>query len=227
MVKQNKNKGGLDPIRALILAQAEEHQLPLKALSKALGRNDAYMHQFIWRQSPKRLPEEARGAIAAILHIPEEALKTGRVSDETIRLMSVATPKPLLPASITDPTQTATAKRREGLVPVYECPGPINDAAATEWVERPGLYAGMGAGFAVWVAEAVGRLRPGDLVFVRPAQPASPGDAVVIAQGERLVAIGELGERGEKAVSVRSAAGDKSYGLPKHSVLKIAAAVFR
>ena len=82
------------------------------------------------------LPEEARGAIAAILHIPEKALKPGPGSDETLRLTSAATPRPLLPASVTDPTQTATAKRREGLVPVYECHGPMNDAAATEWVER-------------------------------------------------------------------------------------------
>jgi hypothetical protein len=44
-------------------------------------------------------------------------------------------------------------------------------AHAIEWVERPGHYVGTGTAFAIWIPEDAGRLRAGDLAFVRPTQP--------------------------------------------------------
>ena len=48
--------------------------LSLKQASRAIGRNDAYLQQFLFRGSPRRLPEEARHALAAMLGIDQQIL---------------------------------------------------------------------------------------------------------------------------------------------------------
>ena len=47
----------------------------LKSMSIALGRNPAYLHQFIHRGSPRILPEQLRHRLAAILGVDERLLR--------------------------------------------------------------------------------------------------------------------------------------------------------
>lgn len=56
-----------DPARRQILAAITAAGLTLKEVSRALGRNDAYLQQFLYRGSPRRLPEDARHQLAALL----------------------------------------------------------------------------------------------------------------------------------------------------------------
>ena len=60
-------KGALDPVREAVQQALTSRGLSLKQASRALGRNDAYLHQFLYRRSPRRLPEELRHALAALL----------------------------------------------------------------------------------------------------------------------------------------------------------------
>ena len=60
-------KGALDPVREAVQQALASQGLSLKQASRALGRNDAYLHQFLYRRSPRRLPEELRHALAALL----------------------------------------------------------------------------------------------------------------------------------------------------------------
>ncbi|WP_448658045.1 S24 family peptidase [Sphingomonas sp. CJ99] len=46
----------------------------LTALSRLIGRNDAYLQQYLRRGSPRRLPEAERGTLARYLGVPESAL---------------------------------------------------------------------------------------------------------------------------------------------------------
>ncbi|MDG5489817.1 S24 family peptidase [Sphingomonas sp. BGYR3] len=46
----------------------------LTALSRLIGRNDAYLQQYLRRGSPRRLPEAERGRLARYLSVPESAL---------------------------------------------------------------------------------------------------------------------------------------------------------
>ena len=55
--------------------QAENSQMNLKALSRLLGRNDAYLHQYIHRNSPKLLPERIRHKLAELLGTDERFLR--------------------------------------------------------------------------------------------------------------------------------------------------------
>jgi phage repressor protein C with HTH and peptisase S24 domain len=57
-------------LERLILARGEDYA----ALSKLIGRNPAYIHQFIKRGSPKRLSEEDRRTLARYFGIGEQAL---------------------------------------------------------------------------------------------------------------------------------------------------------
>ena len=49
----------------------------LRRLSRALGRNDAYLQQFLQRGSPRRLPEDVRYQLAGLLGVDEQLLRDG------------------------------------------------------------------------------------------------------------------------------------------------------
>lgn len=67
----------LDPIRRTLIQLVALRDPPtdLKKASLAIGRNHAYLHQFIHRGTPRRLPEDARHALAAYLGVPEARLR--------------------------------------------------------------------------------------------------------------------------------------------------------
>ena len=65
----------LDPIRLLVLKLIEKKGADLKNASLAIGKNAAYLHQFVYRGTPKVLPEDARGALAKFLGVHEDQLR--------------------------------------------------------------------------------------------------------------------------------------------------------
>lgn len=67
----------LDPIRRRLLELLEENDTDLKNVSLALKRNAAYLHQFVYRGTPKVLPEDVRAGLSRILGVPEPELKHG------------------------------------------------------------------------------------------------------------------------------------------------------
>ena len=62
-----------DPREAL-MRLASERGVSLAALSAMLGRNVAYLQQFVGRGSPRRLAEEDRRALAAFFGVEERVL---------------------------------------------------------------------------------------------------------------------------------------------------------
>jgi hypothetical protein len=63
------------PRQALVKAISKSpHQFTLKDLSLALGRNHAYLQQYLERRSPVRLPEDVRYQLAEMLDIPHQSL---------------------------------------------------------------------------------------------------------------------------------------------------------
>lgn len=62
--------------RALLDAiKATNGQWSLASLSRALGRNAAYLHQYVHRHSPRRLPESDRHYVAQWLNVPDQQLR--------------------------------------------------------------------------------------------------------------------------------------------------------
>lgn len=63
----------LNDIRSAIARAAVERGASLAELSRLLGRNPAYMQQYIERGSPRRLAEADRATLARYLGVPESA----------------------------------------------------------------------------------------------------------------------------------------------------------
>lgn len=63
-----------DKVRETVQRLADERGESLAGLSAMLGRNTAYLQQFVGRGSPKVLPEEARLALAMHWRIDERLL---------------------------------------------------------------------------------------------------------------------------------------------------------
>lgn len=62
--RQAKQDAGLDAPRRAVLSALTRAGMTLKQGSRALGRNDAYLQQYLYRGSPRRLPEEVRLRLA-------------------------------------------------------------------------------------------------------------------------------------------------------------------
>jgi phage repressor protein C with HTH and peptisase S24 domain len=69
----------LDPVRLKLLKLVKERGSDLKNVSLAIGRNAAYLHQFVHRGTPKVLPEDARAALAEHLGCEEDELRHRKV----------------------------------------------------------------------------------------------------------------------------------------------------
>lgn len=61
-------------VRAALPALAEQADVSLAALSRMLGRNDAYLQQFVHRGSPRTLAEGDRRQLAEFFGVPETRL---------------------------------------------------------------------------------------------------------------------------------------------------------
>ena len=61
-------------VRSTLAGLADKAGTSLAWLSRALGRNDAYLQQFVKRGTPRRLDEEDRRWLAAYFNVDERAL---------------------------------------------------------------------------------------------------------------------------------------------------------
>ena len=64
----------MDEVRTTLLAAVDKAGSSLIRLSRLLGRNDAYLQQFVTRGSPRRLPERERAILSDYLGVAEAAL---------------------------------------------------------------------------------------------------------------------------------------------------------
>lgn len=61
-------------VRALLLTLSVGHGESLAALSRLVGKNAAYLQQFVTRGSPERLPEDVREKLARYFEVDERLL---------------------------------------------------------------------------------------------------------------------------------------------------------
>ncbi|KQM36057.1 MULTISPECIES: hypothetical protein [unclassified Sphingomonas] len=63
-----------DEVRATLVALAEDRGDSLSSLSRLIGRNAAYLHQFVTRGTPARLDEADRLVLAKHFRVDERRL---------------------------------------------------------------------------------------------------------------------------------------------------------
>jgi len=69
----------LDPVRLRLLKRIQQRDTDLKNASRAIGKNAAYIQQFIYRGTPKVLPADVREALARYLGVEAEELRHSEV----------------------------------------------------------------------------------------------------------------------------------------------------
>lgn len=157
----------LDPTRTRIIERARALRLGLKELSLKLGRNPSYLQQFIARGSPRRLPEEVRHALAALLGMPETELQAD--------------------APAAAPRAAPTASRRPPLYREGEDRIALG-VPGQRLLERPDERGTI----AVMLAEARGLLQPRHVVLCEPGEPCRPGDVVLVVEAGGVLGLGLL-----------------------------------
>lgn len=169
----------MDEIRKIILGAAQDRRIDLKELSTKLGKNHAYMHQFIHRGIPKKLHPDDRAILSGLLNIPESELG-GPKQDRagyTFPLQSYAS----------NATITGTRPEIGPQIPLYgtvvggvdgqfELNGNLLDR-----VKAPASLYGVRNAYAVRVAgdSMEPRYEDGETVFVDPSRRPTRNDYVV------------------------------------------------
>ncbi|HYC05527.1 MAG TPA: S24 family peptidase [Azospirillaceae bacterium] len=193
----------MDSARQLIAARIDALGLSMAEVSRRIGRNHAYVQQYLERGVPKRLPEDMRHAIARFLDIPEEALRPPLLVLEPAPPLSLPAPgggHGTLDSGFAEgaaPRPTEIAGRPLDIPAISQMARdvPVRGTAVggldadfffnggtVDWVRRPpGLQATRDA-FAIYVAGSSmsPRYEEGDLVYVHPARPPRSGDDVLI-----------------------------------------------
>ena len=183
--------------RKLIAEAVERGETGFADLSRAAGKNHAYIQQFVKREVPAELPEAVRVALAPVLNCSPDDL---RESDPPV-VTPARPPHEVRPAPEVHIPAGATMPRD---LPVYGTAAGSNGDGAfllsqqdvVDYVRRPpGLSANKGA-YGVYVEGE--SMEPaylqGALIIVDPARKPRPGDGVVI-----VCAIGDSEADGQTA----------------------------
>jgi phage repressor protein C with HTH and peptisase S24 domain len=119
----------LDPVRLRVIRLISDRKTDLKSVSLAIGRNAAYMQQFLYRGTPKVLPEDVRETLARHLEVEGDTLRHREVPPRGEHLRDEPAERPSTEAG--PPVTRASAK---GFVAVTEIdvrasagPGAIHD----------------------------------------------------------------------------------------------------
>lgn len=160
------------PRKLLIDSLARRPDLDLKNLSLAIGRNHAYLQQYLMRGSPRELPEAARHGLAPLLGVSPDDLR------------STAPPAPpgefrgnaLRVAESTDLPVYASAEGGGGAIIITNEP--------IDFVRRPEPLLSVRDGYGCYVIgdSMSPAYEQGDLLLVHPGRPVRAGDDCVFVR---------------------------------------------
>ena len=222
----------MDAVRKLILDRAIDKGTNLAELSRRIGRNHAYLQQFINRGVPAELNEKVRPALAKALDVPESSLVVGSSTvvipaSESNEAIADQTTKVKLPL---DRHQEATIKPGADLfgdadLPVFGTAQGGRGALivtdrAVDWVVRPAplLRVRDGYGMIVTGDSMDPAAKSGSTALVNPHLPPRPGDVCIFRShaddGDVTVCIKELVRFTDDAWYV------KQYNPAKSLILK-------
>jgi len=162
-----------DPVRLFIRSTLSERQLNMSNVSKKLGKNHAYLHQFLDRGIPARLPELVREQLAKILEVPEAQLRGGGPN-----------------AGVSGPARVgrALSQAASDKIPVLGL-GKAESAGLFPWsgeiidyVSRPPQLVGATQAYGVYVDGSTmePRYYAGELIYVHPGKPITLGAFVLV-----------------------------------------------
>jgi hypothetical protein len=181
-----------DPIRKMIIAEARNKGFTFKNMSDAIGRNESYVQQFLFRGSPRKLAPNDLENIAKMLDLPKDLVQAN--SDKSLEInrgLVSSTHRAYNRRS--QQTQSDLTSTLETSIPVFSDDSDIDLTQTKEYIDRPDCTKLSASAFALWVTQSQHpRLRCGDLLYVGTRPPARPGDMVVVLDGAKIHGIGEM-----------------------------------
>jgi hypothetical protein len=167
-------------VRKLVLDRAAELGLNLAHLSRSVGRNHAYFHQYIRQGLPKRLDEDTRSRLALLLDIDEQQLREGSARAAPVALRASRSADRLLASHDIPPhlplfSEARVIHRNEA---TFTAPIMLTKAGPVD--------------FAIWIEQPHGRIQAGDIAYIQRAHPVRPGDQVIIVVEKKIQCVGEL-----------------------------------
>lgn len=170
------DQGSQERVRKLVRQRVAELRLSLSEASIKLGRNHAYLQQFLERGIPRTLPEAVRPALAAVLQVDESALR-GETPAGAPPVQSPHRPAPINDNAVELPVYASAQGGSEGM---SVTPEPI------DWVPRPKPLQHVAKAYAVYVVgdSMDPAYRHGDMAFVHPSLPLLRGSDVMLLRQE-------------------------------------------
>ena len=165
------------PRKLLVDTLARRPDLDLKNLSLAIGRNHAYLQQYLMRGSPRELPEAARHGLAPLLGVTPDDLRStappapGGSAGELRGPESRATDRAELPVY-------ASAEGGGGAIIITNAP--------IDFVRRPEPLLSVRDGYGCYVIgdSMSPAYEQGDLLLVHPGRPVRAGDDCVFVRDQ-------------------------------------------
>jgi len=149
--------------------------LSMKEASERIGRNHAYLQQFLERGVPLKLPEEVREKLAPLLDLTPDQLKT---------------PSASAPKGLAEPSRFFTLPFPNSMdkIPVMGIAEGGADGSSlwngeiVDRVDRPPSLAGAPNGYGTCVigTSMEPRYHPGELIYVHPGKPVTVGSYVLV-----------------------------------------------
>lgn len=167
----------MDAARKLLVdTLTRRPDLDLKNLSLAIGRNHAYLQQYLMRGSPRELPEAARLVLAPLLGVTPDALRATAPASGDIALHGG------------DAQGLFTADESD--LPVYGAQDgdgtwtTLTSADPVDHVRRPEPLLSARDGYGCYVIDDTmsPAFERGDLLLVHPDRPVRPGDDCLFVQ---------------------------------------------
>jgi len=160
-------------VREFIRDRLARAGLSMKEASERIGRNHAYLQQFLERGVPVKLPEDVRERLAPLLEVTPDQLKTPSAEKgfaESASFLRIPLPDP---------------RDRVPVMGIAE--GGANghslwNGEIVDYVDRPPSLAGAPNGYATYVTgtSMEPRYHPGELIYVHPGKPVTVGCYVLV-----------------------------------------------
>jgi SOS-response transcriptional repressor LexA len=207
-------------VREFVRSKLAERGLSMKEASERIGRNHAYLQQFLERGIPAVLPEEARERLAELLGIAPDALRfSGPPSRSGVRPPYLRLP----PANPGDriPVMGVGEGGGEGRS--------LWNGEIVDYVPRPPGLSGAPNGYATYVigTSMEPRYHPGELIYVHPGKPVTAGAYVLVqlkphAEGEPPFAlIKRLAKKAGNRVALEQFNPPKQFEVPARDIVSI------
>jgi phage repressor protein C with HTH and peptisase S24 domain len=202
----------MSSVREKIRVAVRDRSLSLSRLSKeVLGKNHAYLQQYLERGSPERLPEEIRTLLAPVLGLHEDELREG--------------PRSMTRAPFAPPD-------RLPVLGMAEC-GPdgwsLWNGDVIDTIPKPSGLAGAPGAYAVYVVgnSMEPRYYPGEVAHIHPGRPVTIGSFVLVqkkpgAPGEPpLAVIKRLARRSATKIVLEQFNPPKTFDLKLEDMVSI------